>query len=48
MLRTSREGASFNSIVSAAKEEESIEREESGAQKGPVHQVSFMVPYLEV
>ena len=48
VFRTSREGTSFQSIVSAAKEAELMEREEFGDPKGPVYQDSFMVPHLEV
>uniref|UniRef100_M1DAG0 Integrase core domain containing protein n=1 Tax=Solanum tuberosum TaxID=4113 RepID=M1DAG0_SOLTU len=39
--RASREGASFQSIVSAAKEEELMEREEFGTLRGSVHQGQF-------
>ena len=46
VFRASTEGASFQSIVSAAKEAELMEREELGTQKGPLYQVSFMVPHL--
>ena len=48
MFWTSREGDSFQSIVSTAKEAELMEREELGTLKRPVHQVNFMVPHLEL
>ena len=48
MFRASREGASFQSIVSATKEAELMEREEFGDPKRARISGQFMVPHLEV